>query len=134
MALDPVTGALDLASTIVNKIWPDKSAQEQQQLAAVLAMVQGQMSANTAQASNPSVFVSGARPFIMWVCGFACAWNWLGISIAKTICAFLHYPIVLTAADTSEMMPMLTALLGLGAYRTVEKIKGVARNSLTDGQ
>jgi len=80
------------------------------------------------------VFVSGARPFIMWVCGFACAWNWLGISVAKAVCAFLHYPITLAPADTSEMMPMLTALLGLGAYRTVEKIKGVARNSLADTQ
>lgn len=134
MALDPITAGIDLASNIVSKIWPDKSAQEQQQLAAMLAMIQGQMDANKIQASNPSVFVSGARPFIMWVCGFACAWNWLGISIAKAACAFFHYPIVLTPADTSEMMPMLTALLGLGAYRTVEKIRGVARNSLTDTQ
>jgi len=134
MALDPITAGMDLAQTVVSRIWPDKSQQEQQQLAAVLSMIQGQMDANKAQASNPSVFVSGARPFIMWVCGIACAWNWIGISVAKAVCAILQYPIVLTPADTSEMMPMLTALLGLGAYRTVEKIKGVARNSLVDAQ
>lgn len=134
MALDPLTAGMDLAQTVVSRIWPDKTAQEQQQLAAVLSMIQGQMDANKAQASNPSVFVSGARPFIMWVCGIACAWNWIGISIASTVCAFMHYSISLKPADTSEMMPMLTALLGLGAYRTVEKIKGVARNSLDDPQ
>jgi hypothetical protein len=134
MALDPITAGMDLAQTVVSRIFPDKTAQEQQQLAAVLSMIQGQMDSNKAQASNPSVFVSGARPFIMWVCGIACAWNWIGISIAKTVCAVLHYPIVLTPADISEMMPMLTALLGLGAYRTVEKLKGVARNSLADTQ
>lgn len=134
MALDPITAGMDLAQTVVSRIWPDKTAQEQQQLAAVLSMIQGQMDANKVQASNPSVLVSGARPFIMWVCGVACAWNWIGISIAKAACAFAHYPITLAPADTSEMMPVLTALLGLGAYRTVEKIKGVARNSLADSQ
>lgn len=134
MALDPITGGMDLAKTIIQTFFPNKTQEEQQQLATVLSMIQGQMDANKAQASNPSVFVSGARPFIMWVCGVACAWNWIGISVAKAVCAFAHYSIVLTPADTSEMMPMLTALLGLGAYRTVEKIRGVARNSLTDPQ
>ena len=46
MALDPITAGLDFASTIVSRIWPDKSQQEQQQLAAVLTMVQGQMAIN----------------------------------------------------------------------------------------
>jgi len=66
MALDPITAGLDLANSIVGKIWPDKSAQEQQQLAAALALIQGQMEINKTEAANPSVFVSGWRPFIGW--------------------------------------------------------------------
>ena len=34
MALDPLTAGVDLATTVINKIWPDKSAQEAAQLAA----------------------------------------------------------------------------------------------------
>jgi hypothetical protein len=30
--------------------------------------------------------------------------------------------------DMSEMMPVLMGMLGLGAYRSYEKVKGVARN------
>jgi hypothetical protein len=32
----------------------------------------------------------------------------------------------LAAADLTEMLPVLMGMLGLGALRTVEKIKGVA--------
>ena len=120
-------GALsDLAGTVINKIWPDKSDAEKQQLAAAVMMVQGQLDINRVEASNPSVFVSGWRPFIGWVCGSACAWNWIGLPIAKVIAVTLAYPLDVSPANLSEMMPVLFGLLGLGTLRTVEKINGVA--------
>lgn len=78
-----VGAVADLATTIISKIWPDKSEQEKQALAAAVLVVQGQLDINKAEALNPSVFVSGWRPFIGWVCGLACAWNWIGISFVK---------------------------------------------------
>lgn len=127
MALDPVTAGIDLVNTAINKIWPDKSEQEKQQLAAAVMVIQGQMDINKQEAASPSVFVSGWRPFIGWVCGTACAWNWLGLSIAKFIAeTFFGKHIALNPADISEMLPVLMGMLGLGGLRTVEKIKGVA--------
>lgn len=126
MALDPLTAGADLAKTIIQTIWPDKSDQEKQQLAAALALVQGQMDVNKAEASNASVFVSGWRPFIGWVCGAGCAWNWLGLPIAKLALTACGHPIAISPADLSEMMPLLLGMLGLGGLRTVEKINGVA--------
>ena len=38
MALDPLTAVADLAGTVINKIWPDKSAQEKQELAAAVML------------------------------------------------------------------------------------------------
>jgi len=116
----------DLASTVINKIWPDKSEAEKQQLAAAVMVVQGQMDINKVEAANPSVFVSGWRPFIGWVCGAACAWNWIGLPIGKAVLLFMGYSITLSPADISEMMPVLLGMLGLGTLRTVEKIKNVA--------
>lgn len=127
MALDPVTGALDLASTIVSRIWPDKSQQEQQQLAAVLSMVQGQLAINQAEASNESSFVAGWRPFIGWACGMACVWNWMGLPIAKLALALAGHSIALSPADLSEMMPVLMGMLGLGGLHTFERVKGVSK-------
>ena len=126
MALDPLTAGMDLASTIISKIWPDKSEAEKQQLAAAIMVVQGQIDTNKAEAANPSVFVSGWRPAIGWVCGAACAWNWIGLPIAKLGLALYGHPIALTPADISEMMPILLGMLGLGGLRSLEKINGVA--------
>ena len=117
----------ELASTVINKIWPDKSEAERQQLAAAVMVVQGQLDINKVEAASPSVFVSGWRPFIGWVCGVACAWNWIGLKIALFIAAYLGHPLDIRPADVSEMMPVLLGMLGLSGFRTVEKIRGVNR-------
>jgi hypothetical protein len=127
MALDPLTAGIEAGKAIIDKIWPDKTEQEKQRLAGVIALVQGQMAVNQTEAAHPSVFVSGWRPFIGWVCGAACAWNWIGLPIAKLGAAFAGVTITLAPADLTEMMPVLMGMLGLGALRTYEKTKRVAR-------
>ena len=116
----------DLATTVIGKIWPDKSEQEKQQLAAAVTLIQGQIAINQAEASNPSIFVSGWRPAIGWVCGMACAWNWVGLPVVKMGMAIYGHPLALSPADIGEMMPILLGMLGLGGLRTAEKINGVA--------
>lgn len=126
MALDPLTAGIDLAGSVINKIWPDKSAQEQAQLAAAVTLVQGQLAINEAEAKSPSVFTSGWRPFIGWTCGVACGWNWIGLPVAKMGLALAGHPLDLAPADITEMMPVLMGMLGLGTLRTFEKTRGVA--------
>jgi hypothetical protein len=116
----------DLANTVIGKIWPDKSVAEQQQLAAAVMVVQGQLDINKVEAANPSVFVSGWRPFIGWVCGAACAWNWIGLPVVAMILKAYQVDVVLSSANLTEMMPILMGMLGLGGLRTIEKINGVA--------
>jgi hypothetical protein len=115
-----------LINTAINKIWPDKSEAEKQQLAAAVMVVQGQIDTNKVEAANPSVFVSGWRPFIGWVCGAACAWNWIGLPIAAMALKVYQIEMPLSPANLSEMLPVLMGMLGLGGLRTIEKIKGVA--------
>lgn len=126
MAADPLTAGLELAKVAVQTIWPDKTEQEKAQLAAAVQLVQGQLDINKAEAANPSRFTSGWRPFIGWVCGSACAWNWIGLPVAKFACAFVAHPLNLSPADLSEMWPLLMGMLGLGSLRTWEKLNGKA--------
>jgi len=126
MDITGVGAVADLAGTVINKIWPDKTEQEKQQLAAAVMVIQGQIETNKVEAASPSLFTSGWRPAIGWVCGLACAWNWIGLPIAKLILSLYGHPITLTPADVGEMMPILMGMLGLGGLRTVEKINGVA--------
>jgi len=126
MALDPLTAGIDLASTIIGKIWPDKSAAEAAQLAAAVALVQSQMDVNKVEAAHPSVFVSGWRPAIGWICGAAFAWNWVGLPIAKMGLAIAGISLDLSPASMAEMMPVLLGMLGLSGLRSFEKSQGVA--------
>jgi hypothetical protein len=93
-----------------------------------MLVVQGQLEVNKAEAGSSSVFVAGWRPFIGWVCGAACAWNWSGLPIAKAALLVWGGPsLTLEPADLTEMLPVLMGMLGLGALRTYEKTQRVAR-------
>lgn len=127
MALDPVSAALDLAGNVINKIWPDKTEQEKAELALIVATVQGQMAVNQTEAAHPSVFVSGWRPYIGWVCGMAFAWNWIGLPVTKVALSLNGIDMTLEPASMAEMMPVLLGMLGLAGMRTYERVEGVAR-------
>ena len=132
--MDPVTILLGIGSKVIDKIWPDETQANaaklelmKMQMSGELAQMAGQLKINEVEAANPSVFVSGWRPFIGWVCGMACAWNWIGLPIAVALAAFLGKSFGLKPADLTEMMPILFGMLGLGGLRTIEKINSVDR-------
>ena len=133
MSLDPVTALLDIGNTVISRIFPDPVQAATAKLELVklqqsgeLAQMTGQLDINKVEAGSTSTFVSGWRPFIGWVCGTACAWNWIGLKIAVFVAGLAGHPINLQPADLSEMMPVLMGMLGIGALRTIEKINGVA--------
>lgn len=127
MDITGIGSVADLVTTTINKIWPDKSEQEKQQIAAACAIVQGQLDVNKAEASNSSVFVAGWRPAVGWVCAGALLYNF----ILKPIIAFAfmaagHQLPPLPGIDDA-LWQLLMGMLGLGGLRTMEKVKGVAR-------
>jgi hypothetical protein len=92
-------------------------------------LVQSQLNINAVEAASPSLLVSGGRPFIIWVCGFAFAWQFVLSPMVTFVLAAIGHPVgALPVLDMGEMMPVLGGLLGLGSLRTFEKIKGVARS------
>ena len=89
-----------------------------------------QAQANIEQAKHPSIFVSGARPAIMWVCCFALAWQFILAPVTSWGLAIWYPIITLPVLDTQSLMTLLLSLLGLGGMRSAEKWKGVARNNM----
>jgi len=88
----------------------------------------GQVEINKIEAASPSLFVSGGRPFVVWVCAFALAYAAVIEPIARFVATVgFAYAGPFPVIDTDLTMQVLLGLLGLGAYRSVEKIKGVAR-------
>ncbi len=89
-----------------------------------------QAQANIEQAKHPSIFVSGARPAIMWVCCFALAWQFIFAPILSWGFALWYPIVVLPTLETQALMTLLMSLLGLGGMRTAEKWKGVSRSNM----
>src|SRR5260370_42283311 len=100
MALDPITAGIDLASTIVGKIWPDKTAQEQQQLAAVLSMVQGQMAINQAEASSTDR-LQHWRGGLGWVCTLSYLYHFVVHALTGGVLAIVGHRLVLPPRDVA---------------------------------
>jgi hypothetical protein len=126
MALDPITAGLDLATTVVNKLWPDKSDQEKAQLAAAVAMVQGQLEINRAEAASSSGFTSGWRPAIGWICGFALFLQYIARPLLLWAGVITGHQFPLLPGIDDSLWQLLLGMLGLGGLRTYEKVKGVS--------
>lgn len=88
----------------------------------------GQIGTNTEEAKSDNWFVAGGRPAIMWICGIAFAYSAVIEPFVRFIAQVgFHYNGLFPVIDTDITQQVLYGILGLGAARTIEKVKGVAR-------
>lgn len=120
---------------IVNKFVPDRDQQVkiEAELQAKLIEFEAQMSqaqnqVNAVEAASPNLFVSGWRPCVGWVCAIAFAWQFVGQPIFSWVYILVvHQPAPVVPLQADALMTVLIGMLGLGGYRTFEKIKGVTK-------
>jgi hypothetical protein len=120
---------------LLNKFVPDQT--EKLKLAheiATLAQKQAhenalaQIEVNKVEAASNSIFKSGWRPAIGWVCGFAFAYHFVLQPLLVFILTYAGHPVPeLPEFDMASLMTVLGGLLGLGGLRTFEKYKGVTK-------
>ena len=139
MSFDPLTAAFDAGKILIEKLWPDPVKQSEEmrkleqlrqggdiaQLNAQVTLLAGQLEINKIEASSSSLFVSGWRPCIGWVCGFALAYSAIIEPIARFTASMYGYTGSFPVIDTTLTMQVLLGMMGLVAARTREKEKGV---------
>ena len=121
--------AISAGLKVLDKFIPDpaeKAKAEAQLRADLMAWDKAQTDVNAAEAQSSSLFVSGWRPAVGWVCCAALTWTYILQPIAAFALAQLGYLTALPRLDMGEMMPILLGMLGLGGLRSWEKTKGVA--------
>ena len=131
--LAPIFG---IVGTVIDRLIPDKAAAEKAKLEMAVALQTQefqiqieQIKVNAEEAKSTNWFVAGGRPAIMWICGFALAYaaviEPIGRFIAKVWFGYSgDFPVI----DTDLTMQVLFGILGLGAFRSAEKIKGSEGN------
>jgi len=144
MSLDPLTAALDIGNSLLEKFWPDKTklAEEKRKLQelyqkgdlaelnAEVQLLMGQINVNATEANHKSIFVAGWRPFVGWVCGFGLLYASLIEPLMRFIATVNDYTGTFPNLDTTITMQVLLGMLGLGLMRTKEKEKGTHKDSL----
>jgi hypothetical protein len=133
MALDPVSALLDIGGKVFDRVFPDPAQAANAKLELMklqqsgeLTQIAGQMDINKIEAASSSIFVSGWRPAIGWICGAGFAVQFVVGPLAEWGSALAGHPVKFPQMDTGTMMPLLLGMLGLGGMRTAEKIQGVA--------
>lgn len=134
MSIDPLTAALNLGKSALERIFPDPKDRiekemmlmqlakdgELAKLDAEVKLLLAQIEVNKIEAASDSLFKSGWRPATGWVCV-------LGLFFAGIV-----RPILLACGldvpeiDTGTLLTILLGMLGLSGFRTAEKFKGVA--------
>ena len=133
---------LEIGKGIINRLFPDPAAaaaaqlellKMQQngdlaQLAADTDLAKLQIQTNIAEAAG-NWFTAGWRPCIGWVCGAGLAYAALIEPFARFIAkVWFGYTGEFPVIDTTLTMQILMGMLGLGAMRSVEKVKGAEGN------
>ena len=92
-----------------------------------------QMDINLADAQSTAGGLSGFmqrswRPLIGMSCALAIFWEFVLSKFILFICGLFQYEVVnIPQLDMGTLMPLVMSLLGMGALRTFEKTKGVAK-------
>lgn len=130
---------LEVGTKLIDRLIPDKQAQaeaklkllelqqagELKQLESDMQLALGQLEVNKTEAATTSLFRGGWRPFIGWICGSGLAFQFVVRPLANWTIAVQGGTVFLPGLELDTLMTLLFGMLGLGVYRTAEKLKGI---------
>lgn len=122
---------------IIDKLVPDKAQAAKMKLELLKLQHEGnlkqietemtiaveQSKINAISAASAWFFDRGWRPFIGWICGLGLAYQVLARPFLQFFVQLAGLDIDLISLDLGTLMPLMFGMLGLGAYRTYEKVK-----------
>jgi len=133
MALDPISAALDLGNTLITRIFPDPAQAANAKLELLKLQQSGDLATMTAQtdinkqeAQSASIFVSGWRPAIGWVCALALFYQYLLKPLTVGILPAFGIAAPPLPGLDDNLWQLMMGMLGMGGLRTFEKVQGVA--------
>ena len=119
---------LPLLGTVLDRVIPDKTAAEKAKLEMQATLLEaslrgdlGQMEVNKVEAGHQSVFVSGWRPAIGWVCALALAYSYMLVPLAGFTLSLAGHPIPKWPVLDNNLWELMFGMLGMGALRSWDK-------------
>lgn len=135
--MDPIIGGglLKLGGALIDRLFPDKEARDRAKLAlfeleqrgelahleAETKLALGQIEVNKVEA-QAGPYRGGWRPFIGWTCGAGLAYQFVLHPLLGWAAAWQEVPLP-PSLNIDELIALLFGMLGLGAYRSWEKVR-----------
>lgn len=140
--LDIVGGIFSPIKDIISEVVVDKDKKNQinlelakledQAIARLDAQTLAQIDVNKTEASSGSLFVAGWRPAVGWVGASGLLYSTLLQPLGSWVARISGYVGTFPSIDNQLLLYVLGGMLGIGSLRTIEKLKGVSTNDLTD--
>lgn len=135
-----LTGIFDVGFKLIERLFPDPVQKDKaklellqlqqagmlKELEADVQLALGQLAVNKAEAESADFFRGGWRPAVGWVCAMGLGFQFVLRPLANWFIAINGYTTFLPGLELETLMTLLFGMLGLGAYRTVEKTKGLS--------
>ena len=141
-AINPISGIVNAITSVITRVFPDATTVQTEKLSAdlqeelakmdiiktAMALDQKQADVNQAEAGNPSLYVSGWRPTIGWVCAISLGLYYIPTMVVASF-AWIHdmyiaghYLVFPMKATITDLLALTGNLLGMATLRTVEKL------------
>lgn len=124
-----IDDAIAAGLQVLNKFIPDPAAKAQAEADLRTSLMQwdaSQAGIDTQEAQNPSLFVSGWRPMIGWICAIALGYQYILMPFLMWGASIFHDVIPMPPKLDDTLWQLMFGMLGMGGLRTYEKVKGVA--------
>lgn len=133
-----LAAVIPVVLSVIDKVLPDPQAAAQAKLAAYemaqrgelaeldasVKIAQAQAATNTAEAATDK-FRGGWRPACGWICAAALGYDFILRPLLPWLVNSLGaHTAPLPAIESESLLTLLAGMLGLGGFRTFEKLKG----------
>jgi hypothetical protein len=135
-------GLAGLVGKVIDKIWPDPVERDKAKLAlleaqmkgdlaeleANLQLALGQLEVNKVEAAG-DLFRAGWRPAVGWICAFGLGYQIIARPLIAWASDAWWHVAVPPGLEMDTLLTLLFGMLGLGAYRTYEKVKSATNGT-----
>lgn len=117
------------AAKIMKEIAVMEKQGELAQLAAEVELGKAQTEVNAIEATSTDKFVSRWRPALGWVCVVGLGYQFLlrPLLIVSLVIGNIAMDFTVLDLDIATLTTIVFGMLGLGFYRTIEKVRGVTK-------
>ena len=136
-----IPAVIEAGIKVIERVFPDKEAADKAklelfklqqegalaELASETTIAEKQAEINIAESASQSLFRNGWRPAVGWICALGLSYQFIARPTMNFILAIAGYNVEMGTLELETLMTLLFGMLGLGWYRTQEKINGVSR-------